>query len=125
MSASEIAAWVAVVGAVFSLIVQAYRILRDRNKEKKEVEVALDRNPIIKKQLELGNIGAAVENLNAIIQSQARHIDRQEAEIRVLERENEELRLKIRACEQDAARLLEQVEDLTGLVDRLRNGAEK
>lgn len=89
---ARIAAWLAVIGAAFGLMLQAYNIIKNKRKEKTEVQEALSKAPLIRQQLELGNFGGAIEHLNRIIVLQAAHIDRQDEEITELRAEVERLR---------------------------------
>jgi predicted RNase H-like nuclease (RuvC/YqgF family) len=95
MNASEAAAWVAVIAALGSLLFQGINEWRKARKEKTEVEIALDKNPIIRQQLELGNVGEAVKHLNVVINSQAEHIKRQDDEIEELRAELAEAREQV------------------------------
>lgn len=99
MSASTIAAWLAVIGTAFGLCVQAYTIIKNRRKERTEMQEALSKAPYIRQQLELGNFGSAIEQLNRIITLQAAHIDRQEDEIKELRAEVARLRIELRNLE--------------------------
>lgn len=99
---------IAIVGciiAVGTFSVQIYGMFKERKKEQREIDVALDHQPEIKEQLELGNIGAAVQHLNAIILSQANHIDRLEKENADLRTENADLLMRLEHCERILAEL--------------------
>lgn len=84
----------AITGAV-ALGWQLFSVIKHRGEEKKQIEVALDHQPEIRQQLELGNFGEAIRHLNTIIVTQARHIDMQQERITFLETENERLRDKV------------------------------
>jgi uncharacterized protein (DUF3084 family) len=109
-------------------LTQGINIARKWKRERTEVQVALDRNPVVKRQLELGNVEKAVEQLNTIIHLQAEHIDRQEVRIGELEKDNSKLRsevnererhfaAEIKRMEEENLALLEQVDDLKGLLE--------
>lgn len=63
-----------------ALAKQGYDIFRTRKRERREIDEALDRQPLVREQLELGNVGAAVEHLTAIIDQMAEAKRRDEAE---------------------------------------------
>lgn len=87
--------------AVIALILQLSSMIRTRQRQTREIEMALDHQPEIRQQLELGNFGEAIKHLNEIIVTQARHIDRQDEiikeqgdEIEILKEENRVLKEK-------------------------------
>lgn len=49
------------------------------------MEQALDHQPLVREQLELGNVGEAVKHLNVIIDSQASHIRAQDQRLATCE----------------------------------------
>lgn len=63
LDAETIAAWSALITAVGGLTVTAVKGLRNRKKEKKALEEALDAQPEIREQLRLGNEHKAMEGL--------------------------------------------------------------
>ena len=81
MRAADVGIWVAIVTSALAMGKQIYDIYKKRHTERHEIEVALDKSPLVREQLELGNVGEAVRHLNAIINSQAEHIDRQDERI--------------------------------------------
>ena len=64
--------WLAVVTSMVALGKQAYDIIRNRRRERRVLDEALDRQPLVREQLQLGNVGAAVEQLTAIIDQMAK-----------------------------------------------------
>lgn len=64
--------------------------------------VALDRQPQIRQQLELGNVGEAVKHLNVIINSQAQHIQAQDGQLQHCNSEIERLNGRNSALEAEA-----------------------
>lgn len=106
LSGAETAAWVAAIGGIVALGTQLYTAVRKRKQEKTEIDQALDRQPMVRQQLELGNVGEAVKHLNAIIASQAAHIkqqdqrlDQDEAEIARLRNRNDALEAEAESWE--------------------------
>jgi chromosome segregation ATPase len=101
-SGSEVAAWMAALGSGVALSVQAYNVFKKRRKEKEEIDEALDRQPLVKQQLELGNVGEAVKHLNAIISSQAKHMESQDQKLKSQSEEIRHLSLRNAALEAEA-----------------------
>lgn len=101
-SGPEIAAWMAAIASGVALSVQAYNALKKRRQEKEEIDEALDRQPMIKQQLELGNVGEAVKHLNAIISSQARHMEAQDKKLELQSTEIQHLSLRNAALEAES-----------------------
>lgn len=99
ISGSEASAWVASIAGAVALILQGASALRKRRKERDEIDVALDRQPQVRQQLELGNVGEAVRHLNAIINSQANHIQAQEERMTSCDERIENLTLRNEALE--------------------------
>lgn len=109
---AEAGAWVAAFAAAGALGKQVYDALRHRKKEQNAIEEALDRQPLVRQQLELGNVGEAVKQLNLIIEIQAEHITTQNEQIKgqttELKAQAEEIKLlraeveKLRALLEDA-----------------------
>lgn len=98
MNASEVAAWLAVVGAAFGLTIQAYNIIKGRKKEQTELQEALDKAPLVRDQLEIGNVSGAVATLNLIIENQNKYIAELNARHQA---EENELREEIRALKEE------------------------
>lgn len=117
-SGAEAAAWMAALGAATALVNQAYNAFKKRSKEKDEVEEALDRQPIIRQQLELGNVGEAVSHLNVIINSQARHITAQDGRLASCDAELKHLSERNEALELEAAGWEHRYNELEASVDR-------
>lgn len=106
-SPTEIAAVIGGIAGAVALSKQGYDVFHERKKTKTAVEEALNVQPEVKRQLELGNVGEAVKFLSSIIESQAKHIDRQNAEsmrqegiIMELRSENEEMKERIETLEE-------------------------
>lgn len=111
MDVSEIAVWLAVGGSALALGKQVYDIWHKRHTEKVAIQDALDKQPLVREQLELGNVGEAVKVLNVIIEQQAGHLTRliadhareraeDQREREGLERELDDVRRRLRACEE-------------------------
>jgi len=73
--------WLAIFLATIAIFKQAYDAISRRKKTRDDVEEALDKQPLVREQLELGNWGEAIKQLNIIINSQADHIKRQDREL--------------------------------------------
>lgn len=91
---SQAIAWMAFATGLVALTKQAYDIVRQRKREKREINEALDRQPLVREQLELGNTRAAIEQLSAIIKQmdEAKRRDDKRYHLRISEleaRENE------------------------------------
>jgi predicted RNase H-like nuclease (RuvC/YqgF family) len=91
LGAAEIAAYGALLGVVGALARDTYRVWHSRKTEKAAIEEALDRQPLVRQQLELGNVGEAVRHQSAIIDSQATHIKGQDSRIQGLEQREKAL----------------------------------
>ena len=115
---AEVAAWMAALGAAAALLNQAYQAFKKRSKEKDEVEEALDRQPIIRQQLELGNVGEAVSHLNVIINSQAKHITAQDSRLASCDTELKHLSERNDALEMEASGWERRYTELEASVDR-------
>lgn len=74
------AAWVGIVGAALALAKQGYDTFHNRRRERRQIDEALNRQPLVKEQLELGNVGEAVKHLSAIIDQMAAAKRRDDAE---------------------------------------------
>lgn len=127
MNAADVAAWVAAIGGGIALIGQSINIFRKRQKEKDEIEEALEQQPLVRQQLELGNVGEAVKHLNAIINSQASHIQSQENQLKKcntriehLEDRNEALEAEASGWENKYRTLLRRLEVVEGDLSRRR-----
>jgi chromosome segregation ATPase len=88
VGAEQVAPWVAVVTAMTGIAYQGYNTFKGRKKEKAELAEALDKAPLVKEQLELGNTRGAVEVLNAIIESQLSFMTHQDQRVKALEAES-------------------------------------
>jgi predicted nucleic acid-binding Zn-ribbon protein len=98
----DVGSIVAIVGCIIAVTTFSFQIIslfRERKKDQKAIDEALDRQPYIKQQLELGNWGTAIEQLNKIIVTQAKHIDRVEKENADLRTENTDLEMRVEFCE--------------------------
>lgn len=96
---SAAVAWLAFATGCVALLKQAYDIIRQRKRERREIDQALDRQPLVKEQLELGNTRAAIEQLSAIIDQMAaaKQRDDQRAHLRI-----SELEVREREVEEEA-----------------------
>lgn len=92
---SETAAWGAAIAASAALLKQTYDIIRNRRTEKSAVADALDRQPLIKEQLEIGNWGSALSHVNTVVVLQAGQLDRAYARITHLESREEALEAEV------------------------------
>lgn len=97
---TEVAAWVAVIASVLALMKQGYDVIRNRRRERREISEALDRQPLIREQLELGNVGEAVKHLSAIIDAMGRESERYTARISHLENREQALEAEANGWEQ-------------------------
>lgn len=104
-SPTEFAAIVGAIAGIVALSKAGLDTFKQRKRTKKAVEEALDHQPEVKRQLELGNVGEAVKHLNAIIDSQARHIDRLEQDYDSLRTENKDLRAENRVLRERLERV--------------------
>lgn len=95
MNAVEAVTWLAAITALTSLGKQAFDIVRKRKQEKASIVDALDKQPIIRQQLELGNVGTAVSHLNQIIVQQAQQLDRAYDRIEHLEGREQALEAEV------------------------------
>lgn len=127
MNVDNIYTWLAVVAATIALGKQVYDAVKNRNKTKLEIEEALDKQPLVREQLELGNWGEAIKHLNSIIQQQADHVDRQDKHIRAqdekirhLEARNEALEAESEAWERKTSQVEVKCDELEAEVIRLR-----
>jgi len=112
--------WLAILLASFTIGKQIYDAFKNRRKTRDEIEDALDKQPFIREQLEIGNFGEAIKQLNVIINSQAEHITRQDGRIEHLEEENEELREKDNRNSGLIDKLTTHVDNLESEIIRLR-----
>lgn len=78
-----------------ALLNEAFKALKNRKRERFELEEAISKAPIIRQSLELGNFDVAIKNLLAINTSQAAHIDAQDKRIDELEKDNTALRERV------------------------------
>lgn len=119
LSGAEAAAWMAAIGGIAALGTQFYNAMKKRRREKQEIDQALNRQPMVRQQLELGNVGEAVKHLNAIIESQANHIRQQdrrleqdEAEIARLRERNEALECEAEGWERKHSELEKELKEM-------------
>lgn len=121
MDGNSFAAWVGGVTGLGLLTKQGYDIFRNKRKERTAVQEALERQPLIKQQLEIGNVGEAVKHLNVIIATQARALDDESRRTeRALERADnleDELRECERTVEAQAITIRNQERRIRGLED--------
>lgn len=98
---SQAIAWMAFVTGLVALTKQGYDILRQRKRERSEIDQALDRQPLVREQLELGNTRAAIEQLSTIIDqmAEAKQRDDRRYHVRI-----SELEVREREVEDDARR---------------------
>lgn len=68
---AEVGAWVAAITGAVALGSQVWKAIKNRTKERQQVNEALDHSPEIRQQLELGNVGEAIHHLNEIIETQS------------------------------------------------------
>ncbi len=118
---AEIGAWIAALAGGYALLSQVWNALQKRKKEGAEIEKALDRTPAIKQQLELGNVGQAIEHLNEIIESQARAGERDQRRIQEEVAESARQRDRADLAENENERLEREVDEER----RLRTAAEQ
>lgn len=95
LSGAEIGAWVAACAGVVAIGKQVWDGIKNRRRELKQIDEALDRAPEVRQQLELGNIGEAVQHLNTIITSQSAALGRSAED-------NERLREHLQSAEAEA-----------------------
>lgn len=98
---AEIAAWIAAAAGVYALGRQIWEAFKKNRKEKSDINQALDRSPEVRQQLELGNVGAAVNHLNSIIESQARDLQRRQMREEELEQDLDEARVRADRAEDE------------------------
>jgi len=118
--------WLAVILATLAIGKQVFDAMRNRRKTQNEVEEALNKQPLIREQLELGNWGEAIKQLNIIITSQADHIKRQDRDLESarnrithLEDRNEALEAEAEGWEQRHDELKNQYDELETKCDNL------
>lgn len=130
------AAYIAVVASLIAVTKQAFDLVRNRKKERVDIQIALEQQPLVREQLEVGNMRGAVETLNLIIAAQAAQLTRQEkrlsgCEVRESELEAEAEKWEGRYREQATisrqlakagAELRGEVRELRAEVARLRAG---
>lgn len=128
-TATSFAAIVAGVSGIVALIMQFYRIIRDKKTERTSIESALDHQPAIRQQLELGNFGEAIKHLNEIIVTQAKHIDRQDETIMEQgslidsqKKENDYLKSQLHLVEGQLSRSQDMIAELSERIGNLRGG---
>jgi hypothetical protein len=85
-----------------ALLNEGFKAIKNRKRERFELEEAISKAPIIRQSLELGNFDVAIKNLLAINTSQAAHLDAQDRIIKDqdhriadLEEENTVLRARV------------------------------
>lgn len=119
---TNMAAWVAIILSGLAIIKQVVDFFQKYSKERTQIEEALDKAPIVKQSLELGNIGDAVTHLNAIIVSQAKHIDSQDVKILHLQNRNAALEAEEDARERRIVELETLVRRLTRELREAKGG---
>jgi chromosome segregation ATPase len=98
---AELAAWVAAFAGAYALTRQIVEAFRKNKREKSEINAALNKAPEVRQQLELGNVGAAINHLNVIIESQARDLQRRDRREQELEDDLDEAREKADKAEEN------------------------
>jgi predicted nuclease with TOPRIM domain len=101
-----------------ALLVEGFRAIKNRKRERFELEEAISKAPIIRQQLDLGNFDVAIKNLLAINTSQAAHIDRQDKRISRVETENKTLRADNTTLHEENEQLRERVAHLENIIER-------
>jgi chromosome segregation ATPase len=109
MEGNQFAAWIAGFSGLLALAIQGANIFKNRKKERRAVDEALDRNPIVRQQLELGNVAEAVKQLNIIIDTQARALDHETTRREAAERREDAMEEELHATE---AKVDEQADQL-------------
>jgi peptidoglycan hydrolase CwlO-like protein len=103
-----------------ALVVEAFRAIKNRKRERFELEEAISKAPIIRQSLDLGNFDVAIKNLLAINTSQAAHIDRQDKRIKALETEAKDLRTRNSHLEEEDEKNKDRIAHLEGIIERRR-----
>lgn len=119
VSGGEASAWVAALAGAVAITLQAAQALRRRHREKEEIDDALDQQPMVRQQLELGNVGEAVKHLNVIINSQATHIKAQEIRLEACDTKIQELEDRNEALESEARTYRLQYEEIKQLMKEM------
>jgi hypothetical protein len=101
---AEVGAWIAALAGAYALGSQVWKAMKNRKKEARQINEALDTAPEVRQQLELGNFGDAVRHLNDILQSQNTHIVNQRNRLTECDQEIDRERLRGDRAEEEAQR---------------------
>lgn len=113
MDIGQLALTIGGTAGFVALMTEVFKAIKNRKREKFELEEAINKAPIIRQSLELGNFDVAIKNLLAINTSQAAHIDRQDKAIKSLQTENKTLHKENEACQ-------DRIEHLESIIERRR-----
>lgn len=105
MTSGDLVAYLTAATLLFALIGKGYQTWKKHKTDQDDVAAALDRQPAIRQQLELGNWGEAIRHLNTIIVTQSEFATSQSLRVRDLEAREREMEAKVDALEADNSRL--------------------